>query len=533
MFRISDKVQSITCPMHKKAIKYLNIGQSCSLEQRVGCSSCMGGNFIDFELAEELLDKLNNGNNEDDMKQQLKIDFMHTLNQFRNQVNKILDNMEKLVESMNSSSDKLIEWLNQIRGAAQFNIDDLKQIAVRLGIYIVKQEDQFQPRVNGQWQNYISKYAQILQKTSLLLNQKILEKELNPIEQSEVVTSEEPKKNQEFVSKDSLQTKQDIGQEIQQPYVNQQMEIDEQKKKIEFLEGQIEKYHNLYNKLRNQNENKEAAFETPKANMVINKQEPEKKEEQQQYPIQKQDKDQLKIQKYLDEKTVNHPLWKEFNNEMEHIKNQLKWLEFKYVEQLFQFNQSAFQEEQKKVLHFSKKTQENQNFSKFYLNQLIAQLQTINKLLLDSQTMYKMDNIVVSKNYQDEQDLKKKVQETIDYIRSHKQHLDVCQVELKYVQELMSINELSKCNMVNSRDLQKYFQRLTDKNKYGIFYINNNVLLKNSRSLQQVIIKTLQDSQLKDNLQIDKDFIMVNKFAWKFISTLYFSSGPEILLQEN
>lgn len=40
----------------------------------------MGGNFIDFELAEELLEKLNNGNNEDDMKQQIKIDFMHTLN---------------------------------------------------------------------------------------------------------------------------------------------------------------------------------------------------------------------------------------------------------------------------------------------------------------------------------------------------------------------------------------------------------------------------------------------------------------------
>lgn len=37
---------------------------------------------------------------------------MHTLNLFRNQVNKILDNIEKLVESMNNTSDKLINWLN-------------------------------------------------------------------------------------------------------------------------------------------------------------------------------------------------------------------------------------------------------------------------------------------------------------------------------------------------------------------------------------------------------------------------------------
>ncbi|CAD8137966.1 unnamed protein product [Paramecium pentaurelia] len=532
MFRIAEKTQQISCPMHKKPIKYLNIGQNCSLELRIGCSSCMGGNFIDFELAEELLDKLNNGNNDDDMKQQLKIDFMHTLNQFRNQVNKILENIEKLVESMNYSSDKVINWLNQIKEASQFNIDDLRQIAVKLGVYIIKQGDQFQPRVNEQWQNYISKYAQILQKTSLLFNQKIIEKELNQNDQAEIVTQEEPKKICQIESKEILLVKQDIGQEVEKLNNNYQIEIDEQKKKIEFLESQIEKYHNLYNKLRNQNENQEPVFETPKVNMIINKYEPEKKEELYK-PLQKQDKEQLQIQKYLDEKTINHPLWKEFNNEIDHIKNQLKWLEYKYAEQLYQFNQQALQEQQKKQLHFSKKTQENQNFSKFYLNQLIAQLQTINKLLLDSQTMYKMDNIVVSNNYQDEQDLKKKVLETIDYIRNHKQHLDVCQVELKYVQELMSINELSKCNMVNSRDLQKYFQRLTDKNKYGIFYINNNALLKNSKSLQQVIIKSLQDNQLKDNLQIDKDFILVNKFVWKFISTLYFSSGPEILIQEN
>ncbi|CAD8046241.1 unnamed protein product [Paramecium sonneborni] len=532
MFRIADKIQSILCPMHKKPIKYLNIGQNCQLEQRIGCSSCMGGNFIDFELAEELLEKLHNGNSDDDMKQQLKIDFLHTLNQFKNQVNKMLDNMEILVQSMNKSSDSLINWLNQIKEAAQFNTEDLKQIASKLGLYIVKQGDQFQPRVNEQWSNQINKYALILQKSSLLINQKILEKELNPSsEQTDIRTLNPPKQIQTINSKNSLSLKQeDIEQQFQKQNQNYIMEIDEQKKKIEFLEAQIEKYHNLYNKLKN--DNKELTSETPQVNQIINKGVSEKKELQKS-PIQKQDREQLQIQKYLDEKTINHPLWKEFINEMDHIKNQLKWIEFKFAEQLYQFNQTAVQEQEKKLLYFSKKTSENQNFSKFYLNQLIAQLQTINKLLLDSQTMYKMDNIVVSKNFQDEQDLKKKVQETIDYIRNHKQHLDVCQVELQYVQELMSINELSKCNLVNSRDLQKYFQRLTDKNKYGIFYINNNVLLKNSKSLQQVVINNLQDNQLKDNLQIDKDFILVNKFVWKFISTLYFSSGPEILIKEN
>lgn len=34
--------------------------------------------------------------------------------------------MEKLVESMNNSSDKLINWLNKIKEASSFNIEDLK-----------------------------------------------------------------------------------------------------------------------------------------------------------------------------------------------------------------------------------------------------------------------------------------------------------------------------------------------------------------------------------------------------------------------